>query len=77
MDLVIPDLPGILTTGLKKLRNRTKFYGSADELLFAGMGRRLAQRLPHADFQLYEGEGHYCIFKHWFEILSTFSLGQV
>jgi len=49
------------------------FHGSEDELLFAEMGRRLAQRLPHADFQLYEGEGHYCIFNHWSEILSTFS----
>ena len=52
------------------------FHGSADELLFAEMGRRLAQRLPHADFQLYEGEGHYCIFKHWSEILRTFSQAQ-
>lgn len=49
------------------------FHGSADELLFAEMGRRLAQQLPHADFQLYEGEGHYCLYKHWSEILSTFS----
>jgi pimeloyl-ACP methyl ester carboxylesterase len=52
------------------------FHGSADELLFAEMGKRLAQRLPHADFQLYEGEGHYCIFNHWSEILSTFSQVQ-
>jgi pimeloyl-ACP methyl ester carboxylesterase len=49
------------------------FHGSADELLFAEMGRRLAKQLPHADFQLYEGEGHYCIYNHWSEILSTFS----
>ena len=49
------------------------FHGSADEVLFAEMGRRLAQRLPHADFQLYEGEGHYCLYKHWSEILNTFS----
>ena len=52
------------------------FHGSADELLFTEMGRRLAQRLPHADFQLYEGEGHYCIFNHWSEILRTFSRDQ-
>jgi pimeloyl-ACP methyl ester carboxylesterase len=49
------------------------FHGSADELLFAEMGRRLAKQLPHAVFQLYEGEGHYCLYKHWSEILSTFS----
>ena len=49
------------------------FHGTADEILFAEMGRRLAQRLPYADFKLYEDEGHYCIYKHWFEILSTFS----
>ena len=48
------------------------FHGSADELLFAEMGRRLAQQLPNAEFQLYEGEGHYCLYKHWSEILSTF-----
>jgi pimeloyl-ACP methyl ester carboxylesterase len=48
------------------------FHGSADELLFAEMGRRLAKRLPHADFHLYEGEGHYCLFNHWSEILRTF-----
>ena len=51
------------------------FHGSADEILFAEMGRRLAQRLPNADFKLHEGEGHYCIYKHWLEILSTFSQG--
>ena len=49
------------------------FHGSADELLFAEMGRRLAQQLPNAEFQLYEGEGHYCLYKHWSEILSNFS----
>jgi pimeloyl-ACP methyl ester carboxylesterase len=49
------------------------FHGSADEVLFAEMGRRLAQRLPHADFQLYEGEGHYCLYTHWSEILDTFT----
>src|SRR4030042_371288 len=49
------------------------FNGSADELLFAEMGRRLAQQLPHADFPLYEGEGHYCLYKHWSEILNTFT----
>jgi pimeloyl-ACP methyl ester carboxylesterase len=49
------------------------FHGSADELLFAEMGRKLSQRLPNAGFHLYEGEGHYCIFKHWSEILRRFS----
>jgi hypothetical protein len=49
------------------------FHGSADELLFAEKGRKLAQRLPHADFQLNEGEGHYCLYNHWSEILNTFS----
>jgi pimeloyl-ACP methyl ester carboxylesterase len=48
------------------------FHGSADELLFAEMGRRLAKQIPHAEFQLYEGEGHYSLYMHWFEILSTF-----
>ena len=58
----------------EEIQNPVKiFHGSADELLFAEMGRRLAQRLPHADFQLYEGEGHYCLYKHWSEILNTFS----
>jgi pimeloyl-ACP methyl ester carboxylesterase len=52
------------------------FHGSADELLFAEMGRKLAQRIQNSDFQLYEGEGHYCIFNHWSEILTTFSDSQ-
>lgn len=49
------------------------YHGSSDELLFPEMGRRLAQRIPHSDFQLYEGEGHYCMYKHWAEVLSNFS----
>lgn len=58
----------------EKIKISVKIYhGSSDEILFHEMGRRLATQIPNSDFQLYDGEGHYCLYKHWAEILNNFS----
>ncbi|HWH43406.1 MAG TPA: alpha/beta hydrolase [Thermoleophilaceae bacterium] len=46
-------------------------HGTADHILFPRMALELAARLPRSSLHLLEGEGHFCLFRHWPSFLAA------
>lgn len=46
------------------------WHGTADDFTTTAMARHLAERIPHCQFFLYEGEGHMLLIPRWEEILA-------
>jgi pimeloyl-ACP methyl ester carboxylesterase len=47
------------------------WYGADDTLTPPAMGRYLAERIPHANITVFNGEGHMAAFNHWSTIIAT------
>ncbi len=47
------------------------WHGQADPLLAPAFGRHLAQTLPHSRVTFYPDEGHFLLFAHWRDLLTT------
>lgn len=45
------------------------FHGGADEIIFPQMAQIITENLPNAQLKIFPDEGHFCLFRHWVEIL--------
>jgi pimeloyl-ACP methyl ester carboxylesterase len=47
------------------------WQGDADTSVLPALAQELAGKLPHCNFTLLPGEGHFLLFTHWREMLQT------